>query len=237
MWAATLVCLWLALEAAPVASDELPSALPQGVPSTTVAPPESEDTLVLPPMPRPELAPAPPAIESPEIPAGFLGCWQGEPADFDSVSNSAGIVNIGSPGKITFCFDGHSIEVPQAEIKVTPKAHVLDLLVHFGLAYSTYEARGIRTDVYSVTPVMIHARTTLVTIDTTHWMYSIPVRTDEPGVVDSIITLPAPDRLLLRSRMIMSIGNTTTWGTWHAWFHRVDRFASAGNQFDSSARR
>ena len=128
----------------------------QTQPSINPAPPHADDTLELSPLASPELAPPPPVIADPEIPAAFIGCWEGHPQGFDSIKTSEGIVDIGTPGRIVFCFDGHAIQVPSVEIDISPKAHILDLVMHLGLGHDTYSAHGVRTDVFSVTANTIH---------------------------------------------------------------------------------
>ncbi len=197
---------------------------PQAGPSIAMEPsalPSPDNALVLPPLSGPEFPAAPPRIETPVIPSAFIGCWQGEPGGFDSVATTAGVVDIGTPGKTTFCFDGHSVEVPEAQVRVSAKAHALDILVHLGLGYSTYDAHGVQTDIFSIDPGRIYARTTLVIIDTTHWLYVIPMRTPQPAAAEEIVTLVGTDTLLVRARMIVAFGGLKMWGTWHAYFHRV----------------
>ena len=91
--------------------------------------------------------------------------------------------------KIVFCYYQNRIEVPEADVTISAKARVLDWLMHLGLGFSTFKAHGISTNIFSVTPVSIHARTQLDIVMTDHLLYLIPKHTDEPSEVDETFTL------------------------------------------------
>src|SRR5580700_12217713 len=118
----------------------------EAAPST--APDQS--SLELPILTGPQLPPAPAALPLPEVPSPFLGCWEGNPGSFDTVATDVGMVDIGAPGRIVFCYYHHSIDVPEAKIAIGFKGHALDLLIHLGLGFSTYKAHGVSTSVFAI---------------------------------------------------------------------------------------
>jgi len=189
--------------------------------SQTLAAPNDDNTLVLPQLIGPELPPSPTPLVLPTLPSAFFGCWQGDPGAFDSLASDAGIVDLGVPGKITFCYHDHTIEVPEANIKVTAGGRALDLLMHLGLGFSTFLAHGVSTDVFAVTSTQIHARTTLAVVQTEHWLYVIPAHTEQQSQVDWIATLVGPDLVLLNAQQVISNSGLRLWGTWHGLFHRI----------------
>jgi len=69
--------------------------------------PNSDAILELPqkwvPTPAQPLPPAPPALVQPEMPAGFVGCWAGNPGTFDRVYPLGHGYQVGQPGDIEFC--------------------------------------------------------------------------------------------------------------------------------------
>jgi hypothetical protein len=180
-----------------------------------------QNSLELPILTGPQLPLPPPTLTLPEVPSPFLGCWEGNPGAFDTVANDAGVVDIGAPGRIVFCYRHHSIEMPEAQIKIGVKGHVLDVLLHLGLSFSTYKAQGVSTSVFAVTPTQIRARTTLVVIQTEHWLYVIPSRTEQPSEVDWLATLTAPDSTMVQGRQVIVTGGLRIWGAWHGTFHRI----------------
>jgi hypothetical protein len=187
-----------------------------------VSPPTTESQpLELPPLTGPQLPPAPPALESPVIPTGLLGCWEGNPGKFDTLGTDAGIVGIGTPGKIVFCYYENRIDIPEADVIINPKGRVLDVLLHLGLGFSTYKAHGVSTDIFSVTQSSIHARTQLDIVMTEHWLYVIPSHTDEPSQVDEFFTLKSPDTALIQAQQVIFLNGLKMWGTWHGDFHRL----------------
>ena len=105
-----------------------------------IAPDQS--SLELPVLTGPQLPPPPATLPLPDVPSPFLGCWEGNPGSFDTLATDVGIVGIGAPGRIVFCYHHHSIDVPEAKVTIGMKGHVLDWLIHFGLAFSTYNAHG-----------------------------------------------------------------------------------------------
>ncbi len=112
--------------------------------------------------------------------------------------------------------------MPEAEITVNFSGRVVDLLIHFGLGYTSFEAHGVKTDIYKVTRDQIYGRCALVLVATDHWFYFIPSHSTEPSQADIVGTLVTPDTLLLQANQVISLGSLKMWGTWHAFFHRVN---------------
>jgi hypothetical protein len=204
----------------PIAAHSQPQSSDQEPPSASLNE-TPNNSLELPPLTGPQLPPAPPALESPIIPLGLLGCWEGNPGKFDSLGSDAGIVDIGTPGKIVLCYYQNRIEVPEADVIINAKGRVLDLLLHLGLGFSTYKAHGVNTDIFSMTQTSIHARTRLDIVMTQHWLYVIPTHTDEPSQVDEIFTLKTPDTALVQAQQVIYLAGLKMWGTWHGDFHRL----------------
>jgi hypothetical protein len=194
---------------------------PQNPKSRTAPPAEGYQTLVLPPMVGPELPLAAPALKLPQLSSAFVGCWEGEPEDFDSEGADPGLFRVGSPGRMVFCYSQNYIGVPEFDLRIRPAARAVDLALHLGLGFSTLKAHGIHTDVYSVSASRIHARTKLLLLVTEHWLYLIPRRTEQPGIVDWFATLTAPDSLLLQARELFFADGHRAWGTLHGEFHRI----------------
>jgi len=181
----------------------------------------NQNALELPPMEGPHLSPAPAPLEAPSIPSAFLGCWEGDPGGFDWVATDPGLLAVGSPGSVTFCYSEHEVTVPAAQVRISAGGHALDVLGHLGLGFSTFAAHGISTDVYAVTPTRMRARTKLVVVLTDHLLYLIPVHTGEPSEVDWTARITGPDTLLLEAEQIIVTSGLRMWGGWHATFHRV----------------
>jgi hypothetical protein len=181
----------------------------------------AQGTLVLPPLVGPELPPAPPVIRLPQLPSSFLGCWEGDPGRFDVVQTDAGLVDIGAPGKIIFCYDEHTLRIPEAQVRIHLAARAVDWLMHLGLGYSTFAAHGISTDIYGITPTAIHGRTTLALTQTEHWLYFIPSRTEQPSQVDWVATLTGPDTAVMQADQVIINNGFKMWGTWHGTFRRM----------------
>ncbi len=231
---ASLMVLLLGVSAAVAAggTDKMqgPNLSSQNEPEAPLPPPPTsvpsqprENTLVLPQLSGPQLSPPPPVLESPQIPSPFIGCWDGDPRRFDYVATDAGLVDIGSPGEITFCYTENTFLVPEAEVRINPSARVLDWLVHFGLGYSTFKAHGIDTDIYRVTARQIYGRSNLVIDLTDHWLYLIPSHTQEPSQVDVVATLVGPNTMLVQANQVIFLENLKMWGTWHGFFHRTNK--------------
>jgi len=77
----------------------------------------NQNALELPPMEGPHLSPAPAPLEAPSIPSAFLGCWEGDPGGFDWVATDPGLLAVGSPGSVTFCYSEHEVTVPAAQFE------------------------------------------------------------------------------------------------------------------------
>jgi hypothetical protein len=180
-----------------------------------------KSVLELPTLTGPQLPPPPPAIEQPEIPAVFLGCWEGDPGGYDWVRTGFGIVAVGSPGKITFCYSPHQITVPQADIRISVGGRALDWLAHLGLGFSTYTAHGISTSIFAITQTRMRGRTDLVIDHTDHWFYLLPVHDAQGSCVDWIATAQGNDEVHVKAAQVVYAYGTKMWGEWHAVFHRI----------------
>jgi hypothetical protein len=112
-------------------------------------------------------------------------------------------VDIGSPGRITFCYTEHTFLVPEAEVRINPSARVVDWLIHFGLGYSSYKAHGIETVIYNVTSRQIYGRSTLEIDLTDHWLFLIPSHTAEPSQVDVVATLTGQNTMLVQANQVI----------------------------------
>ena len=77
-----------------------------------------------------ELPPAPPIVVNPQIPQGFLGCWEGSASGFDYVSTPN---TIGGPGRIVFCYRPTRIDVPEVEIHFGAADWIKNVAMHLGL--------------------------------------------------------------------------------------------------------
>lgn len=227
-----LACLTLAAltaaQAPPVISPQQPPAISAprntSVPSTQEleAPPTSEseksgNVVHIPQLAKPE---APP-IKSPIIPPGFFGCWHGDPGRFDSWNGDASVYDIGVPGNIFFCYQNHTIELQSAEIKISRRARIRDIARQLGLGYTTFSARGIKTDVYLVTTDTLRSRTYIDLKATEHLFYLIPIHFHEDMVEDEVSRLLDSGRLEVRARFLVSAYGSSMWGTWHSDFQRV----------------
>lgn len=168
------------------------------------------------------MPPMPPSLPSPAIPKGFSGCWEGNPGGFDAVATDSPLTTVGSPGRISFCYDERSIEVRQAEIRVPPLARLYDIALNLGLSYDTFEARGVNTDIFLATPNIVRTRTTLNVVVTPHLLFLFKIgHVDEPMLADEVAQLTGPDTLTVKARFLASAFGLHAWGTWHAEFHRV----------------
>jgi hypothetical protein len=58
-------------------------------------------------------------------------------------------------------------------------------------------------------------------IQTHHWLYVIPSRTEQPSQVDWFITLTASDTALVQASQVIANSGLNMWGTWHGTFHRI----------------
>ncbi len=186
-------------------------------------PPEkgSENVLVLPSATGPDLGAPLPTLPAPTLPSAFLGCWQGEPKGFDWSATDQGIVRIGEPGNIVFCYFEHYIDVPQAEVRVSSGLRALDVALHLGFGYTSFEAHGIETAIFGITPTQIRARTNLVVRASDHWFGDVRAQEDQPSQVDWLATLVAPDTVLVKANQVVWNQGLRIWGEWHAHFHRA----------------
>ena len=173
------------------------------------------------------LPPPPPVIAEPVMPANFIGCWEGSAGAWDEftrlpTANPMGY-NIGVPGKIRFCYRNNAIEVPEAEVYISPAKRVLDLALNLGLNYNTATAHGINTDIFSISPTMIHARTNLTVVIRAHLLLIVPVDAlSEPVIDDETVTLETQNVTKVSARQVLMIdGKPQYSATWHAYFNRV----------------
>lgn len=180
-----------------------------------------QNVLELPKVQGPRLVPPPPTIESPNLPSVFQGCWEGEPGGFDWVETDSGLVAVGAPGRITFCYSEHNVDVPNAEVRVSAGGRAIDWALHLGLGFRTFRAKGIDTDIFGITSSKIRGRTNLVIEHTDHWFYVLPVRGGDPSQVDWMATLTGPDTLRLKAEQVMLVSGMRMWGEWHADFRRL----------------
>ena len=170
------------------------------------------------PLPSP-----PPALAQVTIPDAFIGCWQGIPSDWEHLRVFNGYVT-GSPGEIEHCYSRHQIDVPRAEVVITASRRAIDLMSNHGLAYETFTARGIQTDVYGVSPTKLHCRTTLIIEVTVHRLLSASVKgTDQSVVVDWSAELVGKNDIAIRSRQVLYIGGVPQFvGEWRCDLRRME---------------
>lgn len=181
-----------------------------------------QSPLVLPRLTGPVLPPPPPAVKAPQIPPAFQGCWEGDPGEFDWVKTDTGVVAIGAPGKITFCYSDREITVPLAEVRISVGARALDWAMHLALGYRTFVAHGIKTDIYAITPTQMRGRTDLVLINTDHWLYLFSTESKSESQVDWIATDTGAESIKVQAEQVLKTPTGLhLWGGWHAVFHRL----------------
>jgi hypothetical protein len=189
-----------------------------------LAQPPSDPVLELEPLVGPQLPLAPPALTKPEIPLPFIGCWEGNPDRFDSIVSSLGTVTVGSPGRIVFCYHQNQIEVPQAEITFSAAEWAKNIAAHLGLGYTQVKVDQpkISTEIYAITSTQMHTRTIipLKITDKVAWVVPlVPYR--EVLVDEELVSVRAPDALLVEARQELAMGAMHSVRSWHANFHRV----------------
>jgi hypothetical protein len=167
------------------------------------------------------MPPAPPPLQSVTIPAGLVGCWEGDPGGFDQVQTDSLLRNIGSPGKIVFCYRDRSIDVREVEIRVSPVARAYDVALSMGLSYTTFTARGVESDVFLVTPDTLRTRSMLDVGATAHLFWLIPFHEHQGMVEDEVVKLTGPNTVSVKARFLYTSPAMKMWGTWHADFRRV----------------
>ena len=217
-----------------MATPQPPLAGQQGTPAAPTltipggqANPELDVPQVWHPTAAEPLPPAPPAIPAPVIPAGFVGCWEGNAGAWDEFTwlptRLPLTYNIGAPGKIRFCYKNNTIEVPRADVYISPAKHALDLALNLGLNYNTASAHSISTDIYSITPTMVHSRTQLTVVIRAHLLLLIPLdMLSEPVIDDETATLVSPNLTKVMGRQVLMLqGQPQFSATWHADFNRV----------------
>jgi hypothetical protein len=244
--AASLILQWglqigraAAQEGRVESQQEMPTPRPplagqQGVPATSAltipggqAKPELEVPQVWHPTATQPLPPAPPAIPAPVIPASFVGCWEGNAGAWDEFTwlptRHPLSYNIGAPGKIRFCYKNSTIEVPRADVYISPAKHALDVALNLGLNYNTASAHSISTDIYTITPTMIHSRTQLTVVIRAHLLLLIPFDAlSEPVIDDETARLVAPNVTEVIGRQVLMLDGAPQFSaTWHASFNRV----------------
>jgi len=181
----------------------------------------STDILEIPQLTGPTMPPTPPALASVKIPSGLIGCWEGDPGDFDQVQTDSVIKSIGTLGKIVFCYRAESIDVQQVEIRVSPMARAYDIALSMGLSYTTFKAEGVGTDVFLVTPDTLRTRTMLDVVATAHVFWLIPLHQHQSMLEDEVVKLNGTDSVSVKARFLYTAPSIQMWGTWHADFHRV----------------
>lgn len=190
--------------------------------------PSPEQTLILPPnwQPSPSnpLPPVPQPLAEIDLPEAFLGCWHGRPNGFDHVYPLSSIgKQIGEPGEITFCYQRHGVEVPQAEVYISPGNRAVDLAMNLGLAHMSFVARGVKTEIYSITPTGARGRTTLEVDPTWHFLHIIPVDVSaQPSKVDWKATVIDAQTIRIEAYQVhWAFGAASFGATWHADFKPV----------------
>lgn len=185
--------------------------------------PPGEPVLELTPLAGPQLPPAPPALSRPEIPAAFMGCWEGNPDRFDSVVSSPGTVTVGEPGRIIFCYHPNAIEVPLAEISFRASEWAKNVASHLGLGLTwvKVDQPRIATEVYAVNSYQIHARTLIPLEITDHMLFLSFTPYEEDLHDEELVSLRAADALLVQARQELSLGPMHSVRSWRAEFHRV----------------
>ncbi len=178
------------------------------------------------------LPPAPPVMPDPVIPASFVGCWKGNPGDWDErtrlpSANPLGY-NIGAPGEIIFCYRNNTIEVPRAKVYISPAKRILDLALNLGLNYNTASAHSISADLYSISPTTIHSRTRLTVVIRGHIFLLFPIDyLSEPIIDDETATLVASDVVRVEGRQVLFLQGAPQYSaTWHANFSRISDYSN-----------
>jgi hypothetical protein len=216
---------------------EIPGAQIKELPGGQYQPPPlppPEQTLVLPPQWRPtQSEPMPPEsarVTEIDVAAGFIGCCKGRPNGFDEVFpfTWVGRMRIGEPGEITFCFQPHQVDVPNAEVYVPPHMRALEVAMNLGLGYTTFRAHGIKTVIYSMSPGAMHGRTTVDVDPTAHLLFVIPIKgAPQPSQVEWKAILVDRDTVHVNAYQVLWFsGQLVLGGTWHADFTRSDGPAS-----------
>jgi hypothetical protein len=177
--------------------------------------------LQIPQLTKPEMPPVPAPIRWPIIPSGFVGCWRGDPGGFDEVATDPGDYDIGTPGRIFFCYHNHGIDFQSAKIDISRHAMARVIISQLGLGYITFNARGIKTVVLLVTADTLRSRTYVDVVGTEHLLYIIPIHFHEHMLEDEISRFVDAKTLRMNARFLLSAGGQNMWGTWHANFHRV----------------
>jgi hypothetical protein len=212
----------------PAAQGSATLELPPNAAQTGVA---GDSLLELPsrwnPTPAKPLGSPPPALADVTIPDPFIGCWKGTPPDWDETHVFRGFV-IGSPGEIEFCYGKKQIDVPEARVAVTGMRRALEVALNLGLAYSTFTARGIHTDVFGVSESKIHGETTLTVEHKLHLLHLVPVDApDQRSLVEWSAAIVAPDELMMRARQVIYWRDVPLFAAaWHCDFHRVSTSAA-----------
>jgi hypothetical protein len=223
--------------AAPAAAQTPPivSQQPPAIPAPSVRYPNSQllelppasqgeisgNLLQIPQLAKPEMPPVPAPIRSPIIPSGFVGCWRGDAKGFDQLAMDGGVFDIGAPGRIFFCYHNHTIQFQSAEITISRQARIHDIGHQLGLGYTTFKARGIKTDVLLTRTDALRSRSDIDVEGTEHLFYLIPIHFHERMVEDEVSTLENTNTLRMNARFLLHADGQNMWGTWHADFYRV----------------
>jgi len=173
------------------------------------------------------LPPAPPPLAEPVIPASFVGCWKGNPGRWDERTRLPTAYpftyNIGAPGEIVFCYRNHTIEVPRADVYISPAKRALDLALNLGLNYNTASAHSTNALIFSISPRMIHSSTRLTVVIKAHLFLLLPFDDASETIIDDEnATLVAPDLTMVEGRQVlMREGVPQYSATWHSYFNRI----------------
>ena len=189
---------------------------------------QGESTLELPqvwtPTQAQPLPPAPPPLVEPQLPASFVGCWVGDPGSFDRVYPLGIGYQAGEPGEIEFCYYADRITIPRAQVRLSIGKRILDFVGNLALSFDTFPAHAIRTDIYSVSPGEIRARTVLEIDSTGHFLMLIPYHSlSEASIVDWDAKLAAADLCVVNALQVVYIGEQPSFaGSWHGNFRRTN---------------
>jgi len=124
-------------------------------------------------------------IAEPVIPAGFIGCWKGNPGHYDEFTWLTGLhYNLGAPGEIVFCYRNNTVEVPKAEVYISPAKRMLNVAMNAGINWNSATAHSVSSEVYSLAPTQIHGRSRLTVVLTAHFFLILPIDIAEEPVVE-----------------------------------------------------
>jgi hypothetical protein len=170
----------------------------------------------------PELPAAPPPIASPIIPPGFIGCWSGDPGNWDWFQKHLGLRDFGAPGPIVICFTHDAVEFRSEHFHLTHQALMREIGGQLGLGDLKFHARGVKSEALLARGNAIRTRSKIDLIGTEYLLYFIPISKGHETIYeDEVFQLLGPNRMLVHARFVSNIYELFQLGTWHAYFHRV----------------